>query len=146
MVRRSDGATGGGSDRAARLLDRLKDNLELTQDQVLAVQAAVDKAVAAVRAERNAGTEVDGRSGFGGQLEKALRKVLTPEQLVRYQEMRQDRRRQRRFAQVWVLEGDGKLAPRHVQLGIGDHAVTEIVDGALQPGEEVVTRVRDTRG
>ena len=39
---------------------------------------------------------------------------------------------------VWVLH-DGEAHPVTVRVGVSDGAVTEIVDGALQPGDPVVT-------
>jgi len=48
----------------------------------------------------------------------------------------------KRLGQVWILEADGLLAPRSVELGINDDRLTEVFGSSLQTKEQVVTRVR----
>ncbi len=45
----------------------------------------------------------------------------------------------RESAVVWKLLPDGTLQPLRLALGITDHTFTEVVSGALRPGDEVVT-------
>ena len=45
----------------------------------------------------------------------------------------------RESAVVWKLLPDGTLQPMRLALGITDHTFTEVVSGALRPGDEVVT-------
>ncbi len=62
----------------------------------------------------------NGRNGGGGGA-PAPKQVETPDQRA-----------------VWAVRGDKPVQTR-VRLGISDGAFTEVVDGALQPGDQVVT-------
>ena len=51
----------------------------------------------------------------------------------------------KRFSQVWVLR-DGPLAPPkqvNVKIGVSDGSVSEIVEGDVKEGDEVITDVAD---
>jgi HlyD family secretion protein len=39
---------------------------------------------------------------------------------------------------IWVLRADGP-APVRIRVGISDGALTEVVDGELQAGDQVIT-------
>ncbi len=39
---------------------------------------------------------------------------------------------------IWVMR-DGKPAPLHIRVGISDGSVTEVVEGTLAPGDQVIT-------
>lgn len=50
-----------------------------------------------------------------------------------------------RKTQVYRLDAQGKLKPVVVEVGATDNTLTEIVEGDLKPGDEVVTRERRRR-
>ena len=52
-----------------------------------------------------------------------------------------DAEEQRRRRHVWMVEPDGWLRAVPVVTGIGDHRATEIVSGAIQPGERLVVGI-----
>jgi HlyD family secretion protein len=49
------------------------------------------------------------------------------------------------IGRVWVRRPDGQLVPIAVRLGIADGDFTEIVDGGLEDGQEVVVGLVDSR-
>ena len=48
---------------------------------------------------------------------------------------------ERKRRHVWVVEGDGLLRGIPVTSGIGDHRFTEIVSGAVEPGQQLVVGI-----
>ena len=50
---------------------------------------------------------------------------------------------------VWKLQPDNSLQPVRIKTGITDHTFTELVqelNGALKPGDELVTGIAQGRG
>lgn len=146
---RDNWATGvnpfAGSDRRARLLARLKDELELGQDELSKIDAGLEAEFAAIRnAAGAAGTataQEDMREQARLRIAKVLRAVLTPEKYKRYEELQRQRPTGPRRGTLWTYEG-GVLVPYEVRLGLSDGQLTEIVDG-LPEGAQVVVRVRE---
>jgi HlyD family secretion protein len=75
-----------------------------------------------------------------------IRNILTEAQRQKYAELLKDTERQRtavttdgRPGRVWMLNGDGKLQPTALTLGIADDTFTEVVSGDLHAGQEVIT-------
>ena len=66
--------------------------------------------------------------------------VLTPEQRQRYQEMQSQRANADRPTpgRVWVLGSDGKPQAVAIQIGIGDGNVSELVQGEIKEGQQVI--------
>jgi hypothetical protein len=131
-------------DRRARLLQRLKEQLELTEDELGQINAGLDAEFAAIK---NAGSPAGGaaqedmREQARMRIAKVLRAVLTPEKYKKYEEMARQRPGGRRRATLWTFK-DGAFWPHEVRLGLADGSVTEIVEG-LPEGAEVVVRVRE---
>jgi HlyD family secretion protein len=80
------------------------------------------------------------------QTHAQIRNILTEEQRQKYAELLKDTDRQRtavttdgRPGRVWMLNGDGKLQPTALTLGIADDMFTEVVSGDLHAGQEVIT-------
>lgn len=80
------------------------------------------------------------------QTRAQIRSILTEEQRQKYAELLKDTDRQRtavttdgRPGRVWMLNGDGKLQPTALTLGIADDTFTEVVSGDLLAGQEVIT-------
>ncbi|HWM30604.1 MAG TPA: efflux RND transporter periplasmic adaptor subunit [Methyloceanibacter sp.] len=134
-----------GSDRRARLLARLKNDLDLGQEELGKIDAELEIEFAAIRnAAGAAGTataQEDMREQARLRIAKVLRTVLTPEKYKRYEELQRQRPSGPRRATLWTYEG-GTLVPYEVRLGLADAYVTEISDG-LAEGAQVVVRVRE---
>jgi multidrug efflux pump subunit AcrA (membrane-fusion protein) len=133
-----------GGDRRARLLQRLREQLELTEDELEKINAGLDAEFAAIK---NAGppaagaSQDDMREQARTRIAKVLRAVLAPEKYKKYEDIQRKRPGGRRRATLWTY-ADGALWPHEVRLGLSDGSVTEIVEG-LPEGSEVVLRVRE---
>ena len=77
-----------------------------------------------------------------------IRAMLTPDQQARYDQMPQGQAARAggrgRPGRVFTAGPDGKLAPVAVRLGITDGSFTEVLDGALTDGQEVVISLSAT--
>jgi hypothetical protein len=131
-------------DRRARLLQRLKNELALGEEELGRINAALEAEFATLR---NAGPPggaaavEDIREQVRFRIAKVLRVVLTPEKYKRYEELQRQRPTGPRRATLWAYEG-GVLVPYEVRLGLSDGNVTEITDG-LAEGTNIVLRVRE---
>jgi HlyD family secretion protein len=133
-----------GGDRRARLLQRLREQLELTEDELGKINAGLDAEFATIK---NAGppaagvSQDDMREQARMRIAKVLRAVLAPEKYKKYEEFARQRPGGRRRATLWTY-ADGALWPHEVRLGLSDGNVTEIIEG-LPEGAAVVVRVRE---
>jgi HlyD family secretion protein len=133
-----------GGDRRSRLLQRLKEQLELTEDELGRIDAGLEAEFAAIK---NVGppaagaVQEDMREQARMRIAKVLRAVLAPEKYKKYEETARQRPGGRRRATLWTFK-DGAFWPHEVRLGLADGSVTEIVEG-LPEGAEVVVRVRE---
>lgn len=131
-------------DRRARLLQRLREQLELTEEELGQIDAALDAEFAAIK---NAGppgagaVQEDMREQARMRIAKVLRAVLTPEKYKKYEEQARQKPGGRRRATLWTYE-DGALWPHEVRLGLADGSVTELIEG-LAEGAQVVVRVQE---
>ncbi len=135
---------GDGDDRTARMLERLKAELDLDPAEVDKVRAGVEAEFAVLRAGGTPGlgaSQEDAREQARMRVGKVLRAVLSPDQYKKYEELQRARPSGQRFGTIWTLEG-GKLVPRRVRIGLEDGSQTEIVDG-LEEGAVVVLRARE---
>jgi HlyD family secretion protein len=75
--------------------------------------------------------------------------VLTPDQRERFEEMRSGKGRDAAARTVWVVGPAGAPVAVPVRVGITDGSFTEVVDGALTAGQEVIIGIappgRDVR-
>lgn len=87
------------------------------------------------------------RETIGERIREMTREVLlrnlTPEEFERA-EVALREREATRAGTVYTVDPDGTLTAHAVRLGISDDRFTEIVSGDLEPGLELVTRVRIT--
>jgi len=131
-------------DRRARLLARLKEELELGEEDLGRINAGLEAEFTALR---NAGPPAIGapqeemREQARMRITKVLRAMLPPEKYKKYEEMARQRSGIRRRATIWTYS-DGAFWPHEVRLGLTDGNVTEISEG-LPEGAEVVVRVRE---
>jgi HlyD family secretion protein len=145
----STGAQGG--DRAGRMLERLKSELALTDEQT----DAVNKAMAKLREEmRNASqgasfvTGPSDRDSFRqksmSRIEQTLAPTLTDSQRIAFKRWKEGRE-QTRQAVLWVVGKSGAPERRSVRIGIADDQFTEIVGGDLTEGDAVIIRARELK-
>jgi HlyD family secretion protein len=74
------------------------------------------------------------------RFENALRRLLTPEQIARYEAGRDERRAaDGRPGTVWVLE-QGEPVARRVRIGLADETHSELLGEDLAPGAAVIVR------
>ena len=132
-------------DRSARMLEKLKSDLQLGEDEMNNIRVALEAEFAAIKNAGPPGTTLvqdDIREQVRLRIAKVLRAVLTPEKYKHYEELQRQRPSGPRQATLWTYE-DGELVPHEVRLGLADQSVTEVAAG-LAEGAEVVTRVRET--
>jgi hypothetical protein len=129
---------------AARMLARLKDQLELSEQDVNKIKVALEAEFAAIKSAGPpgaGGSQQDMRDQARMRVAKVLRAVLPSEKYKKYEEMQRQRPTGPRRATLWTYE-NGALVPHDVRLGLADSSMTEVVQG-LPEGAQVVTRVRE---
>lgn len=131
-------------DRSARLLKRLKDELELNEEDLNKVRIGLEAEFAAIRNVGAPGitpVQEDMREQARMRVAKILRATLPAETYKKYEEMQRQRPSGPRKATLWTYE-HGALVPQEVRLGLTDGNSTEVVDG-LPEGANVVVRARE---
>jgi HlyD family secretion protein len=130
------------SDRRARLLQRLKEELGLGEEELGQINARLEAEFASFDSASLAASGVsqeDIREQARTRIAKVLRAALSAEKYKQYEEYARQRPGGRRRATLWTY-ADGALWPHEVRLGLSDGSVTEITEG-LPEGAEVVLRV-----
>src|SRR5690606_2227695 len=149
--------TGGAepADRAARIAEQLKVEINLTDEQAATLADELARTMAEARANRRSASPGgfgrsrggDGQAG-AGQFAKRIEQILTPmladDQRPLFEKWKRERESVR-TATVWVLGGDGQLQRRFVRLGLGDDQFSEILGGDVEAGDALVTRAREAR-
>jgi len=141
--RRGGGQRGGGGGGGGGMMDRIAEQLEMTDSQREEAGQAVRAAFMQMRTQ-SAGQPPD-RNAMNQLFANALRPILTAEQMTRFQQI-QTENAETRAASVWIETEDGFLEERRVRVGVGDGRRTEVVGGQLEEGEAVVTRARMSDG
>lgn len=148
-------ATGGNpADRAARMAERLKVELKLTDEQVATLIEALSRSMAEARSEQSSvafapppprgGGDQSGAGRFMKRIEQIIEPMLTEDQRPLFEAWKQQRNNSR-TATVWVLGAKGQLEQRFVRLGLGDDQFTEIIGGNVGAGDQLVVRAREVR-
>ncbi|WP_270375778.1 efflux RND transporter periplasmic adaptor subunit [Marinicauda sp. Alg238-R41] len=148
--------TGGASpDRAGSggamldaTVERLTEELELDEDQAGDVRRALEEAFAGLRQQMRApGGPGAGRPDMQAMMQRALRDVLSADQMARFQQLQSERgaRGGERPARgtLWVETAQGRLRNQPVLLGLSDGQYTQIMGDTLEAGSPVVVRVRE---
>ncbi len=148
-----EGERRGGS---GRNIEQLKDELQLTDQQVAALREAIKGAGGAARGEKAKDGQAqppwasrgsgDGaaRQRAAARIEQALRPLLTEAQQPLFDRWKQGRENSRPGA-VWVLGQNGDIESRSVRIGVADDQFTEILGGRLEEGDKVVVRAREVK-
>ena len=72
----------------------------------------------------------------------AISAILNQEQRQRFAQLLKTRARDpARKGRVWVLGDEGEALPVQVMTGISDGSFTEILQGDLKPGQEVIVGI-----
>lgn len=138
-----------GADRSERMLGRLKDELQLTEQQVQTVREEMQKAMASMRSGSQSSSQAETadpaamRQRIMAVVEQAVRPLLSQEQMVLYDKWKKGRDTTR-SGSLYVLDAKGEPERRFVRLGISDDQFTEIASGQLASGERVIVRARET--
>jgi HlyD family secretion protein len=150
---RPRGEGGQGGDRSAQMIERLKTEVGLTDEQVAAARETMAKLGREMR-DSSQPSFIGGGPGGGdrsamrqrmmSRLEQTLGPLLTDTQKVAFQRWK-DGREAVRPATVWVLGKNGLPERRTIRTGISDDQYTEVVGGELAEGEAVIVRARDVK-
>jgi HlyD family secretion protein len=136
------------------MAERLKVELNLTDEQVATLVEALNQSMARARAEQpqsaafgrpqRSGGDQSGAGRFMKRIEQIIEPMLTEDQRPLFEAWKQQRNNSR-SATVWVLGPNGQLEQRFVRLGLGDDQFTEIIGGNVRAGDQVVIRAREVR-
>jgi len=149
---RSGGGKAGSTDRAARLMDRLKAEVQLTSPQEQVVRDALAKlgketregAQSSFGASSGGGDRGEFRQRAAARIESALTPLLTDAQRPAYEKWKQGRETTR-GATIWVLAASGGIERRYVRTGIADDQFTELLGADVAEGDAVVIRAREPK-
>ena len=138
------GGPGGGRNPGAELAENLTE-LGVDADTIGAIQSDMREAFGAMRGMFASGADPDTiRQRLEGMTREVLQRHLNNEQLDAFSALQRNRANTRP-ALLYTLNSDGTLTPRRVRLGLSDDRFTEIVEGELGEGDEVVSRIRRAR-
>ena len=141
---RGGGGGGRGGQGAGRAdLAQLAEQLGLTEEQQARLRSALGNNRQRALALREARVEPAAiRRQLAAATQEAIQAVLTPEQLAEYQSLQAERAESTtRNGQVYVMGEDGVPRAVAVVLGISDGNVTEIVEGEIEPGVQVIVGI-----
>ncbi len=130
---------------AEQVLERLKAELKLTPEQQGSISRILKDAQTEIQAARKAGGPEEAKAKAkelraGNRIK--IRSLLTEEQKKKYDQM--DRRPETGQGpvpvyKVWTPVPAGKPVAVEITTGISDGSYTEVIAGALQEGQEVIT-------
>jgi HlyD family secretion protein len=150
-------AVGGPAERPAgrpsqqEQIERMTRALSLTADQQAKVRDIFKSMGEMGRTLREQGVPPQEMGARFGQLrQKAMaevRDLLTDQQKTKFDALRSGRGQQQAatVGRVYIAAADGTLKPVELRLGLDDGTATEVLTGALKPGDEVVTGIDKTK-
>jgi HlyD family secretion protein len=147
----SEGATGQGGGRPSleRIRERLVQSLKLTEQQQKKLDPILEDSRTQMRAL--AGLSDQERQGRAQKIREAsrarIREILTPEQQAKYDQESGARGRSATVpGRVWVVGVNGSPAVVSLTLGLTDGSMTEVVQGDLKEGQEVIVGLMGASG
>lgn len=134
---------GRGEGRGEQMIENLKRELALTQEQEQQVRAIFREMGQKMRQMRESGA---GQESFREEMAKMRRAaedriaaILTPDQKAKYDEMRGTASNDGpRRATVYVVGPNGEPKAVRVMVGITDGTNTELVSGEIKEGDQVI--------
>lgn len=142
--------------RVERLVERLKGELQLTDEQAGIIRNEMRKAAEersreprppAAFAPRPGWRQDDGdhRGNFLLRVEQTVGPLLTPEQRPLFERWKRERETAR-TGTIWVLGPNGELEDRQLRLGIADDQFTEVLGSrSLKTSDAIVVRMREAK-
>ena len=135
--------TGGGPQQTEERIRKITEALQLDEDQQKKLKAMFDAARRQIIGMRQQGASPE---EIRAEIQRIrarnrgpLLQMLTPEQRVKYRQFVEGRAvSQVTSGRVWVLGDDGKPTPVDIMIGITDGSFTEIVQGDLEAGQQVI--------
>jgi len=160
------GGQGGGAERRDRMLEQLKDELQLSDAQANKVREEMAKFFREQRTSKEGGEpgqrapqppagfgapppqQQGGPAGMRNRMTQRLEQILSP-MLTDAQKPLFDRwkkgRENTRNGSVWVLAASGQPESRNLRLGIADDQFTEVIGGPIKEGDKVIMRAREAK-
>jgi len=148
--RPTEGAAGqGGRPSLEQIRARLVESLKLTEPQQKKLDPILEDSRAQMRAL--AGLPEQERQGQAQKIREAtrvrIRAILTPEQQAKYdQEVGARGRSATVPGRVWVVGPDGNPMVVTLTVGLTDGSMTEVVQGDLKDGQEVIVGLAGASG
>lgn len=136
------------SGRSERMIQRLKDELQLTAGQEAVLKQEMAKLAEEIRSQ--AGGGIGGalpdpsamRQRYNARIEQVLAPQLSPAQRPLYEKWKQGRDTARASA-LWVLDTAGQPERQFVRTGVSDDQFTEISGTGIKEGDRAVVRARE---
>jgi HlyD family secretion protein len=152
---RGDGGApqAGGANQTRGMRDALVRDLALNADQTTRLDAILAEVRQAFAGLRGQGGDEAGRDAqrkrVRAELQEKVRAILTPDQRKKYDVLLAaqeggGRRPQATPGRVYTLGTDGKPQPIDITTGASDGSFVEVLQGDLQPGQEVVIGLATT--
>ena len=134
---------GGGAQQVEDRIKRLTEALQLDEDQQSQLRAIFAKAREQITSLRRQGaTPEDIRAEIERIRQRSrgiILQFLNPEQRQKFHELTEARAASPvTHGRVWVLNQGGRPAPVDIMTGISDGSFTEVVQGNLQAGQQVI--------
>ncbi len=134
--------SGGGEPSVAEVRERLVSGLNLSPEQQARLDPILEDNRRQMLALRQEGLSPWGHRWRAQQVRQAtrarIREILTPAQQASYDDFRGSGDHRSVTGQVFVLGPDGKPRAVTLKLGITDGNVTEVLQGDLEEGQDVV--------
>jgi HlyD family secretion protein len=145
----TEGAGQGGRPSLERIRERLVQSLQLTEQQQKRLDPILEDSRAQIRAL--AGLPEQERQGQVQKIREAtrtrIRAILTPEQQARYDLESGARGRGATVpGRVWVVGANGNPTVVSLTVGLTDGSMTEVVQGDLKEGQEVIVGLAGAGG
>jgi HlyD family secretion protein len=140
---------GLGEQQRMALIKRLKNSLELTEEQQAQLRdifARGREQITSLRAGGATSEEIRSEVQRIRQDSRgAIIAMLTPEQRQKFREMEERRAKNPVLpGRVWIVDRDGQPVPVDIMTGISDGNFTEVVRGDLKAGQEVIIGIRQS--
>ena len=145
----SEGSGQGGRPSLERIRERLVQSLKLTEQQQKKLDPILEDSRTQMRAL--AGMPEGERQAQAQKIREAtrvrIRAILTPEQQAQYdQEVGARGRSTTGPGRVWVVGADGNPVVVSLTVGLTDGSMTEVVQGDLKDGQEVIVGLAGASG
>jgi HlyD family secretion protein len=136
-------STGSGAQRAEQRIREITEALQLDeaqQEQLKGMFAQAGKQIMAMRQQGATPEEIRAEiQRIRARNRGLLLQMLTPEQRVKYRQFVEGRAANRvTQGRVWVMGESGTPAPVDIMIGISDGSFTEVVQGELEAGQQVI--------